>query len=115
MKLRKISRQEAMEYVVDLEDAWGRKLSEDEMQTAMLDYSFLHQFDSAGIEDIVPEIGRHIERLRAEADGCEDLVKIKSIAGQAIRMLQLVCYRTTIILQEGEVEASQIIIPGHTG
>ncbi len=115
MKLKQISRQEAMEYVVDLEDAMGRKLSEDETQTAMLDYSFLHQFDTAGIEEIVPDVSRHIERLRAEADGCEDVEKIKSIAGQAIRMLQLVCYRVTIILEAGEVEASRIVIPGHGG
>ncbi len=115
MKIKKISTQEAMEYIVDLEDALKRKLSESETQTAMLDYSFLHQFDAAGIEEITPSISRQLERLRQEADGCEDLDKIKSIAGQAIRMVQLMCYRVTIILEKGEVEASQIVIPGHGG
>ena len=122
MKIRKMTHQEIAEYLVDLEDALERKLTPEEAEVCSLDYSFLHQFDHAGIEEVVVAVEGHISRLRAELQDAdtdvepEDFRSLRSVAGQAIRMLQLMVYRTQIILEAAKLEdASTLHIPGHGG
>lgn len=115
MKMRQISKGEIAEYIVDLEDAIERKLTDEESLVCAEDYMFLRQFDEAGLEEIASTLEGQLQRIRADLQEEKDVDKLRSTAGQVVRMLQLLLFRVQIILLAQEQEAPRIIIPGHGG